>query len=84
MDVALLITIKVSECKLGLFDHTPIISKLPTGLVYIGNIINYLLYLPDSFSKGLEVDLEGNNTFITPMLSMHIDRLGLVTCVDAN
>ena len=48
-----------------------------TGSVYIGNIINYLTYLPDSFPRGLKVDLEGNSIFLMLTLSMHIDRLGL-------
>ena len=52
-------------------------SKQPIGLVHIGNIIYYLLYLPDTFHRGLEVDLEGSSTFLTLMLLMHIDRLDL-------
>ena len=54
-------------------------SKLSTGLVSIGNFINYLLYLLDPFPRGLEVDLEGSSTFPTLTLSMHINRLGLIS-----
>ena len=53
-------------------------SKRPTGFVYIGSIINYLLYLPDPFPRGLEVDLKGSSIFPTLMPSMHVDRLGLL------
>ena len=56
MDITLLITVEVSECKLGPFDYTQSMSKWPTRLVYISSIINYLLYLPASFSMGLEVE----------------------------
>ena len=52
-------------------------SKQPAGSVYIGNNINYLTYLPFTFPRGLEVDLEGSSTFPTLILSVHIDRLGL-------
>ena len=69
--------VKVSECKLGLFKHTESMSKWPTGSAYIVNFINYLLYLPKPFSRGLGIDLEGSSTFVPLMLSMHIDRLGL-------
>ena len=32
-------TVKVSKCKLGLFEHTQSMSIPPAGLVYIGNTI---------------------------------------------
>ena len=79
MDVTLLTTIKVSECKLGPFDHTQSMPKWPKGLGYVGTIINYLLYLPDPFPTGLEIDLKGSNTLLLFMLFMHIDRLSLVS-----
>ena len=52
-------------------------SKQPAGSVNIGNIINYLSYLPDPFPKGLEVDLDGISTSPTLMLLIFFDRLGL-------
>ena len=58
--------------KSGPFENTVRISKWSIGSVYIGNIINYLTYLPVSFSRGLEVDLKGSNTFPTLTLSKHI------------
>ena len=67
----------MSECKLGPFEHAQSMSKWPTGLGYIGNIINYLWKLPDTFPRGLYKDLEGSRTFLPLMLSMHINRLGL-------
>ena len=73
----LLITIKVSKCKLGPFEYAQSISKQPTKLVYIGNIISYLFFLPDPFPRGLKVDLEGSSTFPTLTLLIHINRLGL-------
>ena len=75
----LLTFVKVSECKLGPFEHTQSISKQPVELVYIGNIINYFFYLPDPFPRGLLVDLEGSSIFLPLVLLMHIDRLGLVS-----
>ena len=77
MDVTLLIIKKVSECKLEQFENAQSISKWPTGSVYGGNIIRYLSYLLAPFPRGLEVDLEGSNTFLPLTLSMHINRLGL-------
>ena len=68
MDTTLLISIKVSKCKLGAFEHAQSMSKRPTGLVYIVNTINYLLCLPDTFPRGLELDLEGSSTVPTLML----------------
>ena len=68
---------KVSERKSGPFEYAQIMSKWPAGLVYIGNFINYLLYLPVPFPRGLCIDLEGSNTFLPLMLSMHINKLGL-------
>ena len=54
-------------------------SKWPAGSVYIGNIINNFLYFPAKFPRGLEVDLEGSSKLLTLILSMYIDRLGLVS-----
>ena len=79
MDTILLTIVKVSEYKLGPFEYTQSMSKWPTGLAYVGNFISYLSFLPASFPRGLEVDLEGSSTFLPLMLSMHIDRLGLVS-----
>ena len=50
---SLLAIVKVSEHKLGLFEHAQSMSKQPAGLVYIGNIINYLFFLPAPFPRGL-------------------------------
>ena len=63
MDPKFLSNNKGSECKLGLFEYAQSMSKWPTGLAYIGNFINYLLYLPDPFPRGLWIDLEGSSTF---------------------
>ena len=52
-------------------------SKQPVGLAYIGNSINYPLYLPDPFPRGPVIDLDWSNTFLLLMLLMHIDKLGL-------
>ena len=52
-------------------------SKWPGGSVNIGNNIYYIVYLPNPFPSGLEVDLEGSNTFPTFMLLIYIDSLGL-------
>ena len=65
MDIILFTTIKVSKCKFGPFEHNQNISKLLKRLLYIGNITNYLPYLPDPFLRGLEVDLEGSSIFPT-------------------
>ena len=55
--ITLSITIKVYKCELGPFENTwldgPSMSKWPTGLVHIDNIIYYLPYLPPPFSRGL-------------------------------
>ena len=56
-------------------------SKRPAGLVYIGNSINYLSYLPYPFPRGLRIDQKGIKTFLSFLLSMHIDRLGLFSCL---
>ena len=59
-------------------------SKWPEGLVHIGNIINYLLYLPAPFPMGLEVDLEGSSIFLPLLISLYINRLSfLINCMDA-
>ena len=47
------------------FEYTQSISKQLTGSVDIGNTINNLMNLLDTFPKGLEVDLEGSITFPT-------------------
>ena len=73
--------IKVSKCKSGQFEYAQSMSKWPTGSAYVGNFISYLLYLPDSFPRGLCINLEGSSIFLPLTLSMHIDILGLlVTC----
>ena len=77
MDEMLITIVKVSECKLGTFEHTQSMSKWPAGLAYIGSFINYLLYLPDPFLKGLGIDLEGSSTFLPLMLLMDINILVL-------
>ena len=79
MDPILLIAVKIPKCKLGPYEHAQSMSKWPKEVVYIGNINNYLLYLPDPFPRNLEVDLEGSSTFLPLMLPMDIDRLGLVS-----
>ena len=68
---------KVSKHKSGMFEHAQSMSKWPAGLVYIGNFINYLLYLPDPFQKGLGIGLEESSTFLLLTLLMYINRLGL-------
>ena len=68
---------KVSENKLVPFEHAQSMSKWPAGLAYIGNFINYLLYLPAPFPRGLLIHLEGSSIFLPLMLLIHIDRLGL-------
>ena len=57
LELALLITIKVFEYNFGPFEHTQNMSKRLAGLVYVGNIFNYLSYFPNHFSRGLEVEL---------------------------
>ena len=69
--------VKVAKHKSGWFEHAIRMFKWPTGFIYIGNIIYYLAYLPTPCPRGLEVDLEGSSTFSMPILSIHIDRLGL-------
>ena len=54
-------------------------SKQPTGLAYVGNFVNYLLYLPAPFPRGLEIDLERSSIFLLLKLLMHINGLGLVS-----
>ena len=75
---------KVSKSKLGPFECTQSISKWPTGLAYVGSFINYLLYLPDPFPRGLGIDLKGTSTFLPLTLSMHIDRLGFFSFLYRN
>ena len=77
MYTAFLSNNKVSKCKSGPFEHAQSMSKWPTGLAYAGSFINYLLYLPDPFPRGLCIDLEGGSTFPPLKLLMYIDRLGL-------
>ena len=52
-------------------------SKQQTRSAYVGNFINYLLYLPDPFPKGLRIDLQGSSIFPPLMLLIHINRLYL-------
>ena len=77
MDITLCTIVKVMKHKSGLLEHAQSIAKWPTGFVYMGHIVYYHIYLPDPFSRGLEVDQEGSSTFPTLMLSMYINRLGL-------
>ena len=67
----------MSERKSEPFKHTESMSKWPSGSVYIGNFINYFLYLPTPFPRVLCIDLEGGSIFLPLRLLMHIDRLGL-------
>ena len=77
MDLTIPITIKVTKCKSWFFEHSISMSKWPTRSVYVGNIVYHLIYLPDPFVRGLEVDLEGKSIFPILLLSIHIDSLGL-------
>ena len=79
MDAMFLSNNKVSKCKSGPFEHAQSMSKWPKRLVYIGYSINYLLYLPAPFPRGLGIDLERSSRFLPLMLLMHIDRLGLLS-----
>ena len=79
MDITLFTTVKVTKCKLRPFEHAQSMSKHLVGFICIGNIINYLLYLLFAFPRVLEIDLEGSSTFPKLRLSMHIDRLGLLS-----
>ena len=45
--------------------------------LYIYVFFYYPIYLPDSFPRGLEVDLEGSSIFPILILLINIDRLGL-------
>ena len=72
------ITVKVIKHKSGLSEHTESMCKYPKGSVYIDNIFCNLIYLPDPFPRGLEVDQEGRNTFPILALLIHIDILGLL------
>ena len=44
--------------------------KLPTGFVYIGSKLNYLMYLFDPFPRGLKADLERSSTVSVHTLAM--------------
>ena len=68
---------RVSECKSGPFEDAQSMSKQPVGSAYLGNFINYLLYLPVPFPRGLCIYLEGNSIFLPLLLLIDIDRLGL-------
>ena len=52
-------------------------SKRPVGLVYVGSFISYFLYLPVTFPRGLEINLEGSITFPIVTLLIYIKRLSL-------
>ena len=69
---------KVSEHKLGPFEHAQSMSKQPARLVYVGSYINYLSYLAAPFPRGMCIDLEGSITFLPLMLLIYIDRIRLV------
>ena len=77
IDATFLSKKKVFERKSGSFEHAQSMFKQPTGLAYISNIIDYHFYLPTIFPRVLKIDLEGSSTFLTLILLMHIDRLGL-------
>ena len=68
---------EVCECKSGPFEHAQSMSKQPVELAYMGNFIRYLLYLLNTFSRGLCIDLEGGSKFLPLTLLMCINRLGL-------
>ena len=68
MDAILWTILKVSEYKLGLFEHAQNMSKQPARLAYIGNFINYLFCLPNPFPRSLGMDLKGSNIY-----SYHLD-----------
>ena len=74
--MALPTIIKMTNHKLGLFEHAVNIFKWSTEFLYADNIIHYLIYLPDPFPRGLEVDKEGSSIFPMLKLSLHINRLG--------
>ena len=67
---AIVSIVKVIKHKPGLFERVLIMLKRPTGSVYIGIILYYLIYLPNPFPRGLEVDLEGTSTFPELILLM--------------
>ena len=48
---------EVSEYNLGHFKQDQSMSKWSTGLAYVGNLINYLLYLATPFPRDLGIDL---------------------------
>ena len=77
MDAILLTIVKYPNARP--FEHAQSMSKWPTGLANIGSFINNLLYLPDCFPRGLQIDLEWISTFIPLTLLIHIYTLGLVT-----
>ena len=66
MDLTLLITVKVSECKLEPFERAQSMCKLLAGSIYVDNIVNYFSYLTTPFPRGLQVDLERSSTFGEP------------------
>ena len=71
MHIMLFSIVKVFKCKSGPFKHALNISKWSAGSVYIGNVINYLIYLLVPFLRGPEVNLEGRIIFLTLMLSIY-------------
>ena len=70
-------TVKMTKYKVQPFEHTVSMSKMPTGSVYLGNIIIFLIYLHDTFPMGLELDLEGSSRFPAFVLLMQNNRLSL-------
>ena len=69
--------VKVTKPKSEPFKYALSMVKCPAVSVHIGNIIHYLIYIPDPFPSSLEVDLKGSSTFPILMLLIHIDTSGL-------
>ena len=59
------LVVKIIKLQLSPFEHAKSIPKWPKGSVYLGNKIDYLVFLAVTFPKGLEVDLKGSNTFLS-------------------
>ena len=53
MNMILCNIVKLTKCKSGSCEDVESMSKWPKGSIHIGNIIYYLTYLPDLFSRGL-------------------------------
>ena len=68
MNVTFSTAVKVTKCKLRLFECAQNMSKRPAGSVYIGRVIYNHINLPDLFPMGLEADLEESSTLPILML----------------